>query len=298
MKIQIAITGATGFIASQFIRYYADKYDFIKISRKAEHKNSVYSWDDLIQDPQILAKTSCVIHLSGASIGEKRWSESRKQEILDSRVKTTQVLVEVMNKLDYKPSLLCASAIGIYPTDGVAYDEYVKLDYTKYANFSEQITKQWEATATKYIGRVVNMRFGVVLSSQGGALSKILMPFKLGLGSGIADSSWSFSWISVTDLVRAIDFIAEHPDINGAVNLVAPQHISYQQLISTICQVYNKRCWFNLPKWLVHQLFGQMGDELLLSGQNVIPTRLPESGFKYIHSTIKECIQDVYTKTI
>ena len=122
MKMQIAITGASGFIATQFIQHYADKYDFIQISRNANHKNNIYSWSDITQNPQILGKMSCVIHLSGASIGAKRWSESRKQEILDSRIKTTQNLIKIMNKLTHKPSLLCASAIGIYPTDGIAYD--------------------------------------------------------------------------------------------------------------------------------------------------------------------------------
>ena len=297
MKLQVAVTGASGFVATELGKYYSDKYDFIWISRLSDHGSNTYSWDEISQNHKHLAKVSCVINLAGANIGDKRWSGARKKLILDSRLKTTAKLVKILNQLPQKPDLLCASAVGIYPTSGV-YDEYSLLDYTKYANFCESITKQWELFTHEYNGRVVNMRFGVVLSAHGGALTKILLPFKLGVGSGIADGSWSFSWISITDLCRAIDFLIEKRDINGVFNLVSPEIITYQQLIQTISSVYQKKIWFNLPRIAVTALFGQMGEELLLSGQKVIPKRLTQEGFKFSHPDIKSCLSAIFAGKI
>jgi len=287
----IAITGATGFIARQFKLYYSDRFEFILISHKSTQ--GAYSFDDIKSNPMLLSKAVAVIHLSGANIGDKRWSEKRKQEILDSRIITTELLVAILNQLPNKPDLLCASAIGIYPEDNQVYSEYTKLDYSHYANFSEEITKKWESATFGYSGRVVNMRFGVVLSWHGGALDKILLPFKLGMGSGISDGSWPFCYISITDLCNAIGFLIDKRDITGAINLVSPEIISYKDLINTISRVYNKRCWFNLPKFVIKLLFGQMGRELLLSGQKVVPMKLQEHNFKFAYFNIESCLKDI-----
>ncbi len=293
MKPIVAITGSNGFIAGQFMRYYKDRFDFILISRKSNSRLHNYSFDDIKANPLILSKAIAVIHLSGANIGDKRWSDKRKQEILDSRIKTTEILVSTLNQLQSKPVLLCASAIGIYPQDNQTYSEYSKLDYNHYTNFSEEITKKWESVTLGYLGRVVNMRFGVVLSGYGGALDKILLPFKLGVGSGISDGSWPFCYISITDLCNAIDFLIENSDIAGAVNLVSPEIISYKDLINTVSRVYKRYCWFNLPKFAVKLLFGQMGCELLLSGQKVIPMKLQEHNFKFTYPDIESCLKDI-----
>lgn len=293
MKKQIVITGASGFIASEFSRYFANEYDFIYISRKSNPSKNIYSWDDLGESPFLIANASCVINLAGVNIGDKRWSKSRKQDILDSRIKTTEQLVALLNKLDNKPDLLCASAVGIYPTSG-EFDEYYNIDFSHYANFCETVTKRWENTTKEYQGRVVNMRFGVVLSSHGGALTKILLPFKLGVGSGISDGQWSFSWISLPDLINAIDFLIRKNEIKGPINLVSPEIISYNKLIDTIVKIYNKKCWFNLPKWLVTIMFGQMGTELLLSGQTVTPKKLQEYKFSFKYPSIDSTINAIH----
>ena len=291
MKPVIAITGASGFIAKEIIHRYSDEFEFILISQKSN--TNVYSFDNIKANPILLSKASAVIHLSGANIGAKRWSDKRKQALLDSRINTTRILVSALNQLPKKPDLLCASAVGIYPQDGLIYDEYASLDYNNYANFSEEITKKWEAVSLGYEGRVVNMRFGVVLSSHGGALDKILLPFKLGFGTGISDGAWPFCYISITDLCHAIRFLIDKRDIAGAINLVSPEIISYKDLIDTICSVYKKRCWFNLPSGVVKLLFGQMGQELLLSGQKVFPQKLHENDFKFTYPSIKSCLQDI-----
>ncbi len=293
MKPIIAITGASGFIAMQLQKHYSDRFEFILISRKSNPSLNTYSFDDIKANPMLLSKATAVIHLSGANIGDKRWSEKRKQEVLDSRITTTKILVTILNQLPNKPDLLCASAIGIYPQDNQIYSEYTKLDYNHYTSFSEEITKKWETATFDYLGRVVNMRFGVVLSGHGGALNKILLPFKLGVGSGISDGSWPFCYISITDLCDAIGFLINKRDITGAINLVSPEIISYKNLIHTISRVYNKRCWFNLPKFAIKLLFGQMGCELLLSGQKVVPLKLQEHNFKFTYSDIESCLKDI-----
>jgi uncharacterized protein (TIGR01777 family) len=290
MKQIIAITGATGFIARELQQHYSDKFEFILISRKSKQSDNIYSWDELNANPMLLAKASSVIHLSGANIGEQGWSNKRKQELLASRIDTTGQLINILNQLPHKPDLLCASAVGIYPTDGQVYDEYASLDYKHYANFSEMITKKWESATKDYTGRVVNMRFGVVLSSHGGALNKILLPFKLGIGSGIGNGSWPFSWVSITDLCNAILYLIENKDISGVINLVAPQIINYRQLIQSISKVYKRRCWFNLPASAIKLLFGQMGEELLLAGQKVEPKVLQEHNFRFTHPDIESCL--------
>ncbi len=293
----IAITGASGFIAKEFQRYYKEKYDFIRISRVSNHVYNTYSWDEIAKTPQLLANVCCVINLAGVNIGAKRWSKARKKELLNSRVITTENLVLLLNSLPYQPALLCASAVGIYPSNEEC-DEDSLIDYNHYANFSEEITKKWEKAARAYKGRVVNMRFGVVLSSNGGALSKILFPFKLGIGCGISSGDWYFSWISSNDLVRAIDYLIERYDIVGIVNLVAPQLIKYKELIAAISNVYHIKLQFNLPKLVIHYMFGQMGDELLLNGQSVAPKRLLEQKFAFLYPTIIECIEAIHKKVI
>ena len=296
MKPIIAITGSSGFIAQEIINRYSNEFQFILISRKSN--SNTYSFDDVKANPILLSKVSAVIHLSGANIGDKRWTAKRKSELLDSRIDTTKNLISILNQLPNKPDLLCASAIGIYPADNNVYDEYTNLDYNNFTDFSEEITKKWEMASRNYEGRVVNMRFGVVLSSHGGALDKILLPFKLGVVTGISDGSWPFCYISITDLCNAIGFLIRTRDITGPVNLVSPQIISYKDLIDTICGVYKKRCWFNLPKFFIEFLFGQMGKELLLSGQKVSPKRLQEHNFKFIYPDIKSCIIDIKSRFI
>lgn len=297
MKTQIAITGASGFIATSLQNFFADKYDLILISQTSDHAKNTYSWQELQKTPQILAETSCVIHLAGANIGDKRWSSARKDLILNSRLQTTTQLINVLNQLENKPDLLSASAVGIYPTNG-EFDEYSVIDHSVYANFCEEITKKWEMLSNDYHGRTVRMRFGVVLSSTGGALNKILLPFKLGVGTGISNGNWSFSWISIVDLCSAIDLLIEKKDIHGIVNMVAPEHILYRHLIQIISKVYRRRLWFNLPAWLIRLMFGQMGEELLLSGQYVVPNRLLEEGFKFQYSDIKTCMIAIRKKKI
>ncbi|MDQ5920650.1 MAG: uncharacterized protein QG673_706 [Pseudomonadota bacterium] len=293
MQSKIIITGASGFIATELRKYFNDRYSLILVSREANHSRDTYSWNDIENSPQLLADAKCIINLSGANIGDKRWTNKQKQLIIDSRINTTAILIKALNTLRVKPDLLCASAVGIYPIHGI-YDEYSNIDYNHYDSFSQKVTKLWENMANTYTGRVVNMRFGVVLSGHGGALGKILLPFRIGVGSGISKGNWLFSWISIIDLCRAIDYLIEQPQINGPVNLVAPQCITYKNLIDTISSVYSKKCWFNLPGWLIKVIFGQMGAELLLSGQHVIPKLLIQHGFKFIHADINNCISDIH----
>ncbi len=295
-KKSICITGANGFIAKSFIHYFKDKYQFILISQERQNFSNSYSWNDLVYSPKILDCVDIVLNLAGANIGDKHWNNLRKKEIITSRIQSTQILVNALNTINHNAKLINASAVGIYPCDNVIYDETSPLNFKYFNSFSEEITKSWELEALKYKGNLAITRFGVVLSAFGGALQKILMPFKFGVGVGIGDGDWPFSWISLVDLLHALEQIMLNDNLNGVFNLVSPDLICYHDLIQKISDIFNPKLRFNLPKWIIKIMFGQMGQELLLQGQRVKPARLSGIEFDFKYGNINDCISAINKK--
>jgi uncharacterized protein (TIGR01777 family) len=232
-----------------------------------------------------------VINLNGVNIGDKPWSKQRKQDIIQSRVTCTQLLSQAIADRFNPPSVFInASAIGYYGDTGSnAVDETSQAGH----NFLTQIVKQWEGAAQPIIDngvRTVFIRSGVILTPKGGALKKMLLPFKLGLGGKVGSGQQFMSWISLTDELRAIEFLLHTPNISGPVNLTTPNPVTNYDFTKALGETLKRPTIFPMPAFVVKTLFGEMGDLLLLGSNRVLPKTLTENGFKFTHPDITRAL--------
>lgn len=304
--MNILIAGGSGFLGKALVAFFLKQGHSIAVLSRSPLKvknlfsNSVtcISWQEL--NLTHLKRFNAIINLSGANIGEGRWSHKKRQEIVDSRVRTTQILANLCSQLGTtSPRLLNASAIGVYDFSKISnqpiefYNEYSKINFNEFPTFLAYVARQWElatTVASKQGVNVVNLRFGVILSRQGGALKKLLPSFKLGLGAQIGCGQQAFSWISLQDAIHAIDFILTTPSISGPVNLVSPYPVTQQEFANTLAKNLHTPRLVTLPALAVKILFGEMGNELLLNGFWVKPTKLLEHGFKFEKPNLYEAL--------
>ncbi|MBD3792614.1 MAG: TIGR01777 family protein [Campylobacterales bacterium] len=281
---QIAITGASGFVGSHLTRLFTEHgYTVTPISRR-DIQNPTQLRDKL-------EHSEIVINLAGASI-IRRWSESYKKVLYHSRIDTTQALVEAMKQLDKPPELLIStSAVGIYKNDQ-EYDEYT----TNYADdFLSKLCQDWEATAlqAEALGvRTVILRFGIILGKDGGALKKMLLPFKLGLGGVIGSGRQALSFIHIEDLKHFYLHAIEDQTVHGIYNMSSPIPTTNYGLTKALGATLHRPTVIPLPAFVVELVFGE-GASVLTDGQSVIPKRVLESGFVFRFETIEETIADI-----
>src|SRR6266545_3300744 len=223
-----------------------------------------------------------VSHLAGESIAAGRWTEAKKKAIRDSRVRGTQLLSETLASLRRRPkSFLCASAIGFYGNRG---DEILSETNAPGHDFLATVCVEWEkasAGAAENGIRTVNLRFGVILNAQGGALAKMLPPFRMGIGGKVGSGKQWMSWIALDDAVTAIEFVLSNETLNGPINLVTPNAVSNAEFTSTLGRVLGRPTLFPIPAFGARLAFGEMADALLLASQRVHPTRLLEAGYAF-----------------
>ncbi|MGB6976851.1 MAG: TIGR01777 family oxidoreductase [Gammaproteobacteria bacterium] len=314
--MNIIIAGGTGFIGQAMVkRYLAQGHTVSIIGRSKEKTHALFShtvkfinWSELpsIGD-DIVQKAQVIINLAGANIAAKRWTEKRKQELLNSRTYPTQKIATLCAQLGpASPPLLNAGGVGIYGHQvplvnqlPPVLDERIALNTDTPSDFLAELGHQWEAAtqvAKNAQVRVVNMRFGIVLDRNGGALPRMLLPFRFYLGGPMGSGQQPFPWIALNDLVKAVDFLIAHPNIRGPVNLVAPQGITQKQFIKAIGQALNKPSSLPMPEFAIKLLFGQMGKELLLSGQHVAPHVLLDAGFLFQYPTIESALTTILGK--
>jgi len=247
-------------------------------------------------DTAPIEETEVVIHLAGENVAG-RWSEEKKRNILESRVKGTTLLSETIARLMPLPlTLLCASGIGVYGDRG---DERLAENSTSGQGFLAEVCQQWEAATEVARGhgiRVVFLRFGVVLSSQGGALKKMLLPFKLGLGGKIGGGQQYMSWIDIDDAVGAILHAMEKPSMEGPVNVVAPNAVPNLEFTQTLGRVLGRPTVLPMPAFAARLAFGEMANDLLLSSQRVAPQKLQQSGYSFKYSTLEASLRHVLGK--
>jgi hypothetical protein len=283
--VKVAVSGASGLIGSALVpALEAAGHDVVRLVRRESQAANELAWDPAAGtiDDAGLAGVEAVVNLSGATIG-RRWTEKRKAEILESRVSSTSLLARTMVELDPRPAVLvCAGGVGIYGDRG---DEILTEEASLGSGFLADVGKAWEAAAepARTAGiRVVNFRQGLVLSSEGGALERMLTPFKLGVGGRIGSGRQWWSWVAIDDLVSAYRFALEH-DLSGVVNLASPNPATNLQFVRGLGRALHRPTLFPLPALAVKTVFGEMGETVLLESQRLLPARLLDAGFSFSH---------------
>lgn len=306
------ITGATGLVGKHLVDHWLSKNEQLiivgrsleKIQREFGNAVQGITWEALT--PELLKNADVVVNLAGENIANGRWTSERKKTIINSRIEGTAALIKLLNMLgNDAPPLFNASAIGIYglqpsTTQGLppALDETFPTETMANADFLAQVGHAWEnaALGTSKV-RVVLLRFGVVLASEGGALPQMIRPFKFFMGGRIGTGHQPFSWIAIDDVVRAIDFLLAQKDSQGPFNLVAPQCISQAELAEAIGRILHRPSFMRTPAIVLQTVFGkELADDLLLNGQHVYPRRLLELGFKFKYPDINSALRTILTK--
>jgi uncharacterized protein (TIGR01777 family) len=291
--MKILISGASGLVGtalSAFLLKKGHELSFLRRKKINLNSNEIF-WDPLnnqIDDAKLKIYDS-VIHLSGENITAKRWSASFKKELLDSRVKTTKFLVDVLKQKPPK-TFLCASAIGIY---GDRKNETLTELSNPGIGFLPEICEAWENEANRAnaFSRVILGRIGIVISKQGGALKKMLTPFRLGLGGVVGSGEQFMSWISINDLISAFEFCLKTEAISGAVNLVSPNPLTNRDFTQALAKQLARPAFFPIPEFMIKLIFGEMGQTLLLGSTKVAPEKLSKNGFLFKEETLAKALK-------
>ena len=295
-KQTVAITGASGMVGTALATVLRESgHKPVSITRKASESNEgSIVWDPAsgLKNPSRLETVDTVVHLAGENIAGGRWTAALKDRIRRSRVEGTRSLVKSIAAIGHRPkTLVCASAIGFYGERG---DTVLDEDAVAGSGFLAEVCRGWEqeAEAATELGlRVVKVRIGVVLSPKGGALAKMLLPFKLGAGGIIGSGKQYWSWIGLHDLVRIIAFCVEHDSIRGAVNAVSPNSMTNYDFTKGIGRALHRPTLFPMPAFAAKLVLGEMANELLLSSTRVIPKKLKEQGFEFHYPELVGCLE-------
>lgn len=285
--MKIVVSGATGLIGSALVpRLVAEGHEVVALVRRP-------AWDLASLDG-----ADAVVHLAGENVFG-RWTAAKKQRIRDSRVRGTRVVSEAIAVLARRPSvLLAASAIGYYGNRG---DELLTEERAPGDDFLAHVARDWEAAtapAARAGVRVVNLRFGVVLTPGAGALGKMLPAFRLGLGGPVGNGSQYLSWIALDDLLAAILHALATSSLAGPVNVTAPEPVTNREFAKTLGHVLGRPAVLPVPAFALRLAFGADGAEMLLSGQRVLPARLLASGFRFRFGTLEPALRDLLERPV
>jgi uncharacterized protein (TIGR01777 family) len=291
----IAVTGSTGLVGGALCSRLAESgTNILRIVRRP----NVGSLQELYWDPQTgfitperLNGTAAVVHLAGESIAAGRWTDDRKQRIRSSRVDGTRTLATALARLEQPPRVLvCASATGFYGDRG---DELLDESSSPGTGFLADVCREWEAAAAPAAEagiRVVHLRLGVVLSHRGGALQKMLLPFKLGAGGRIGTGRQYWSWIHLDDVVGALLHAIGHYELSGPVNAVGPQPVTNAEFTQVLGRVLRRPTIFPMPAFAARLALGEMANELLLCSARVLPCKLQGSGYAFAYSDLETAL--------
>jgi uncharacterized protein len=293
---KILFSGASGMIGTALVRAAEAKQiqAFQLVRRKAANPNEI-SWQPQapqpVQDLAALEGMDAAIHLSGANLSAHRWTPAYKREIIESRVTATHALVKTLKALKHPPSLLLsASATGIYGNRG---SEVLTEEAEPSRGFIAETCVAWEAAAKAAAEagiRVVHLRFSVVLSTEAGALARLLPIFRLGLGGKLGNGQQWMSWIALRDQVRAIFFLLDSPGIEGPVNLAAPNPVTNAEFTRALGKAVHRPAIIPAPAFALGLAFGEVADEVLLSSTRAMPGELLRRGFVFEHPDIDSAL--------
>lgn len=279
----VAITGASGFVGQNLSRFFSSMGYKVRSIKRDELSNPSAL-------KEVVENSDIIFNLAGANI-ISRWSDSYKKTLHSSRIETTKALVGAMQIASKKPELLIStSAIGIYSNTQIQTEK--EHEYAD--DFLAQLCHDWEAEALKaqeHGVRVALFRFGIVLGD-GGALEKMLPPFKLGIGGVIGDGSQALSFIHIDDLINAYRFVVENKEQEGIYNLVSPTPTTNRGLTKSLGKILHRPTFLPLPEFVLELIFGE-GSKVLTDGQSVLPQRLLENGFEFAYKDIDSALKNL-----
>ena len=295
--MKILISGASGLVGAAVAQSLTnDHHEIIRLVRRAPRSREEIEWnpDANKLDASGLNHIEAVVHLAGESIASGRWNREKKARIRDSRVKGTRLLSETLANLSQPPRVLVsASAIGYYGDRG---DEVLTEESPEGRGFLAEVCREWEAAtgAAQERGvRVTMMRFGMILSERGGALTKMMPPFKMGVGGRIGSGQQFISSVALDDVVGAIIHAIGTESLTGAINMVAPNPVTNEEFTRVLGRVLSRPTIFPLPAFAARLAFGEMADELLLSSARVEPRRLLESGYRFRYADLESALRSM-----
>lgn len=286
--MNVLISGSSGLVGKHLMRLLrASGHQVTRLVRHDPRSADERSWDPAggRLDASVLNGVHAVVNLSGDNIAKGRWNDEKKKRILDSRVQTAGLLADTIAAASEKPDVfVSASATGYYGDRG---DEVLSESSPSGEGFLPDVCRQWESAAMRAAVRTVLVRFGVILSSEDGALAKMATPFKLGLGGRIGDGKQYWSWVTIDDVVRAILFAITNKSLSGPVNVVAPQPVTNAEFTRVLGSVVHRPTIFPMPAFAARLALGEMADQLLLASARVVPSKLQAAGYEFLHPDLK-----------
>jgi uncharacterized protein (TIGR01777 family) len=293
--MKVIVTGSTGMVGTDLCaQLQADGHEVARLVRRPAAVDNEIQWNpaDGTIEADKLEGCDAIIHLAGENIAGRRWSDAFKSKIRDSRVKGTRLLAEAVAGLNSPPSVVvCASAIGYYGDRG---EEVMLEDSLPGDDFLANICQEWERAADPLRSRgirTVHLRIGVILSSKGGALAKMLFPFKMGVGGVIGDGRQYMSWVSLDDAIGALMHCMNRTDLQGPVNGTSPNPATNREFTKTFGKVLNRPTILPMPAFVAKLAFGEMGQALMLASTRVVPKKLQDTGYQFRYSNLEDAIQ-------
>jgi len=292
--MKIAVSGASGFLGRALTaRLEREGTQIVALVRGAPRGAGEAAWSPLEGriDAEALSGCDAVVHLAGESIAG-RWTAARKQAIHDSRVVGTRTVAQALLRMESPPRVLvCASAVGFYGNRG---DEELKEGMFGGGSFLADVVTEWEKAAMAAQSpkiRVVPLRFGVILHRSGGALARMLLPFKLGLGGKLGSGKQWMPWISLADAVGAIRFAVQTEALAGPTNAVGPEPVTNAEFTRALGRVLHRPTVATVPEFALRMLLGEMAEELLFYSQKVLPVALQKHGYRFEHPTVEAALR-------
>ncbi len=300
--MKILVTGSTGLVGTALVSALARDGNTVCRLMRPQSKSPASSKDgfDVAWNPATGelggagVGADAVVNLAGASIAEGRWTKERKELLRTSRIDTTRALVNTLAKMSARPRVLVsASATGYYGDQG---DELLTEGSKAGTDFLAGLAQEWEAEARKAgaLGiRVVLARFGIILAKQGGALPKMMLPFKLGAGGKLGSGKQWMSWVTLEDVVGILRFALENSSVRSVVNVVAPEPLQNAEFTKVLAKAMHRPALFPAPGFALRLVLGEMADALLLSSQRVAPQKLQQLGYQSLHADLASALKTI-----